>query len=371
VPYVQGEDRARLVRPTELKEDYKQTWEYFTDPDVLELLSEESKERSRLHTKLAADLGVIDETNSETLESHKYEDLSDALRNNAEYLNTQENDLWWYRYMYRKNIETLPDLKSLVGNQAQRNRVCFDPTGDMAPHNARVYNITLTEDEQYAITGILNSNLVEFYHKQHCRINRGKAYSYIEDFTSKWPVVIPEGEDRKNIENAVNEILRLKNLEVKTERFPGPYIADARESGEEFHTFSHTASSKSTLSPGTQSNLQGELALEINGEVINSSVIDSETKFEYVQQALDGTTLDKGETLTVPVPLINAVASDAVEAYKADQETLERENINQYEETIDETVFSLYGIENESIRNLIERFNSQYESVRSLPIYPE
>lgn len=89
----------------------------------------------------------------------------------------------------------------------------------------------------------------------------------------------------------------------------------------------------------------------------------------YVQQAIDGTALDEGETLTVPVPLTDAVASGAVEAYEANQETLENEPIEQYEETIDDVVF--YGIENECDRDLVERFNSQYESVRSLPIYPE
>jgi len=371
VPYVQGDDRARLVRPTELRDEYELTWQYFTDPAILELLGEESKERSRLHATIAADLGVIDTPDAKTLDSNQYDELSDALRDNAEYLDTQNNDMWWYRYMYRKNIETLPDPKALVGNQAQRNRICFDPVGDMAPHNARVYGIALPDDKRHAVTGILNSNLIEFYHKQHARINQGKAYSFIEDYTSKWPVVLPEGDDRDAIEDAVEEILRLKELELKIERFPDPYIADARESGAEFHSFNYKASSKVTLSPGKQSDLQGEPAFEIDGEVVDSSVIDSDTKFEYVQEALEGTTLDKGETITVPVPLTDIVASDAVDAFEADKETLERKSIEQYEETIDDVVFSLYGVEDERDRELVERFNSQYKSIRSLPIYPE
>ncbi|MFB6187913.1 MAG: Eco57I restriction-modification methylase domain-containing protein, partial [Halobacteriaceae archaeon] len=197
IPYIQGDDRARLIRPEELASQYPKTWEYFTSPEVLETLSDESRERNGLHARLAAEFDIIEEQDTKSdykqknLSASQYKELSEALRNNVEYLNRQDNELWWYRFMRRQNIESLPNPKVLTGNQAQYNKLSFDDEGIMAPHNARVYAILIEDDKKTGVAGVLNSAVTEFYHKQHARIHSGKAYSYIEDYTSKWPVVVP------------------------------------------------------------------------------------------------------------------------------------------------------------------------------------
>ena len=182
VPYVQGDDRAELIRPTTLASEHTRTWEYFTDPEILSQLSEESIERKEIHARLAAHRGIIDDQDTQRgfrrydLSSEEHRELSKQLRNNPQWLERQDSDLWWYRYIYRKNIESLPLPKMLTGNQAQCNKLSFDNDGQMAPHNARVYSIMLDEENREAVAAVLNSAVAEFWHQHHARIHAGKAY---------------------------------------------------------------------------------------------------------------------------------------------------------------------------------------------------
>lgn len=380
VPYLQGDDRAELIRPTQLAEDYPRSWDYFTAPEVLEALEGDSAERKELHNKLAFLLEIIDEGaildedgiqdyRQVDLSTSQYEELSEKLRANVDWLNRQDKDLWWYRYMYRKNIESLPRPKLLTGNQKQRNSLCFDDEGIMAPHNARVYSFIVDEDQRFAIAGVLNSGLTEFFHKHHARIHQGKAYSYIKDYTSKWPVVVPDdsSDEWGEIESLVEEILHLKDLEVKIPQFPDPYIVNAREQGEEFSSVTFTPTSTFTAYPDVQQNLdEGYAVLVGDGSV--SDGINSEMKAEYVKMALKGERLEENETVSISVPFDDDISEIALEELGEDIEERDEYEITQLEDEIDDLVFDIYGVEDTDVRELVRRYNTQYEAVRSLDV---
>lgn len=375
IPYVQGEERARLIRPKELASEYPKTWDYFTSPEVIRTLSEESRERNGLHARLAAEFDLIDSKSSKskyrqvTLSDSQYSELSQKLRENVDYLDRQDKELWWYSFVYRKNIESLPKPKVLTGNQAQYNKLSFDDEGIMAPHNARVYAILIEDEKKTAVAGVLNSAVTEFYHKQHARIHQGKAYSYIEDYTSKWPVVVPEGEEKGQLEGLVEDILRLKDLEIKIPQFPDPYIAEAREEGEEFVDISYTPSNTYTAEPDIQTDLHEGFGIILDDGGINEGIIDTRSKAEYVREMLVGRKLEGNQTVTIPVPMDDRVAVDALKELEEDREVLEENNIGELERKIDEIVFDLYGIESDKNREMIRRYNTQYRKVR--PIDPK
>lgn len=375
IPYIQGDNRAELIRPQELAADYERTWEYFTDPEVLKTLSDESRERKEVHNRLAAHLDIIEEQDSSSeyrqvnLSDSQFSGLSEKLRNKPDWVEQQEKDLWWYRFMYRKNIETLPNPKVLTGDLVQFNKLCFDEEGIMAPHNVSVYAIMLDSDNEHALAGVLNSATVEFYHKQHSRIHAGKAYRYIEDHTSKWPVIVPEGGEREQIEDLVERILTLKDLEIKVPQFPDPYIAAAREEGEEFVDITYTPSSTFDADPDIQADLQDDYGIMLNDGGTISETIDTQTKAEYVRRTLKGRRVEKNQTISFPVPLADATAENALEQREEDMETLNETSIKELEEQIDEIVFKLYGIEDEGSRELMRRYNQQYKKIQ--PITPE
>ncbi|AUX08930.1 adenine-specific DNA methylase [Halalkaliarchaeum desulfuricum] len=368
VPYIQGDNRAELIKPTKLAESYPLTWEYFTDEEVLKTLSDESNERENVHIELASQLGVFnaDDEDNSSLSPSQYRKLSSELRSAPSKVQELDNNLWWYRYMRRQNIESLPKPKLLTGNQAQRNKLSFDDAGIMAPHNARVYAILAEDSVKHALAAVLNSEVVDFFHKQHSRIHKGDAYSYIEDYTSKWPVNLGSATQKRELKQLVKDILELKDLEIKVPQFPDPYIADARESGEEFAPVSYAPSSSYIANPSLDSDLSGGFTVTLEDGGINHSAIDTRTKADYVVEALSGRSLSANESVTIPLPLDDNVASDALRELEEDQETLASDSISDIEEEIDDIVFGLYGIDSDRHREMIHRYNKQYEKVQKI-----
>jgi hypothetical protein len=372
VPYVQGDDRAELIGPRAMANDYPRTYEYFSDPRVLAELSDESQERKEVHARLAAAFGVIESQNTSdayqqtSLSAADYRELSEHLRDDIDRVQRLDTDLWWYRFMRRQNIETLPNPKVLTGNQAQQNKLSFDDVGIMAPHNARVYAIIAEDSIKHTLAGVLNSHLVEFYHQQHARIHKGKAYSYIKDYTSRWPVVLGGEEQRETIETHVRDILDLKDLEIKVPQFPGPYIAEAREAGREFVDIEYTPSSTYEADPSVQSDLTTGYSIELQDGRIEEGVVDTETKAEYVRESLDGSRLTTNESLSIPVPLNETVAETALDGLATDRATQHERDISEIESRIDGIVFDLFGIDSERHQEMIRRYNTQYERVRAI-----
>jgi type I restriction-modification system DNA methylase subunit len=372
IPYKLDTDPPELIKPKILANRYPLTWAYFSDEEVLKTLSDESLERKELHARLAAEFDIIDEKASSseyrevTLSASDFRELSTSLADNPGSVQNLDDDFWWYRFMYRKKIEVIPEPKVMPADLVQYNKLSFDDEGIMAPHNVSVYAILLPEEDKRAMAGILNSALIEFYHKQHSRVHGGKAYRYIEDHTSQWPVIRPTGEVKSEIEEYVNRILQLKNLEIKVSQFPDPYIADFREEGEEFTQVSFSASSSYTASPTLQTDLSNQYVIEVGDDRINDDAIDSEAKARYVMQALDVDRSGSDQSISIHVPLADGIAEDALEELSEDREILETSSISDLEANINEIVFDLYGVESERYRELIRRYNNQYETVQAL-----
>lgn len=372
VPYIQGDKRAELISPTKFESNYPKTWAYFTEPAALEQLAKESKERKELHNRLAAYFGIIPNQGSKSafrqynLSSSERAELSEALRENPNELTTLDKEMWWYRYMYRKNIETLPQTKVMSGDLSQYNKLCFDEDGSMAPHNVSVYAIMIGKENRYAIAAVLNSAVTEFYHKLHARINQAKHYRYIEDYTSKWPVVVPEGETADELTELVEDILDLKNLESRVEQFPDPYVAERRDEGEEFAKVTYTPSKTFVANPISQSELDNGHRVVLDGGDVTDDVIQTQAAADYVAKAFRGVKLRKNTTYTIPVPTSPDTVVDILRDYEDDNEKLSENDISDLEQRIDDIVFDIYGIEDESKRTRIMRFNTQYKEVRAL-----
>lgn len=367
IPYIQGESRAELIRPEKLADDYPKTWNYFTDIEVLQKLSKESGERRDVHTQLAIEFDITD--NDGSLSTSDYRELSHYLRENPDHVGELDQDFWWYRFMRRQNIESLPEPKVLTGNQSQRNNLSFDEAGIMAHHNARVYAIMAEESIKYSMAGVLNSEVVEYFHKQHARIHKGKAYSYIEDYTSKWPVALGDDESQTELKDLVTEILFLKNLEIKVPQFPEPYIVDAQEAGREFAQLSYLPTDSYNAEPSLQTDLDEGFVVELTDGRLADSAVDTQTKAEYVVESLDGRGLEANESVTIFVPLDDDVAESALDELKEDREALATTAIADIEADIDSIVFNLFGINSEREREIIRRYNRQYEAIQT--IYPD
>jgi len=265
------------------------------------------------------------------------------------------------------NLSVAPsEPKVLTGDLVQYNKLSFDDAGIMAPHNVSVYAIILPREDHHSVAAVLNSSLIEFFHKQHSRIHQGKAYRYIEDHTSQWPLIRPTGNKQEQLESLVGKILQLKDLEIKIPQFPDPYIAEAREGGSEFIDISYTPTSSYEADPSVQSDLSGDPIIELSDGQIDDPILAKENVTEYLCEALNGRSHEANEQISVPVPLDTDVVNDAINELKTDREKLESTNIEDIEAEIDDIVFNLYGFESERQREMMRRYNNQYHTVQHI-----
>lgn len=83
-------------------------------------------------------------------------------------------------------------------------------------------------------------------------------------------------------------------------------------------------------------------------------------------QAIDGHSLSANESVTIPVPLDEEVASSALDNLAEDREILSSDSIAELEKNINDIVFDLFGIDSDRHQQMIRRFNRQYEEVEKI-----
>ena len=151
---------------------------------------------------------------------------------------------------------------------------------------------------------------------------------------------------------------------------PGPYIAEAREAGQEFVTLTYTPSSSYQASPSIDSDLAGGRVVELRDRHIDDSIINEGQGqvAEYVREMLDDRELTRNEAESIPVPLDTRIVHAALEELNSDRDEFAANDIETIESDIDDIVFRLYEIEDEGKRAMMRRFNRQHEVIQ--PIDP-
>lgn len=366
VPYEYNDGRAELVRPAAMVRDYPGAWEFFTSERVLAALSSASEERHEIHARLAVHYGVVERPDVEgdstavyrglELSRDDFRLLSEALRSDVGTVDELAERLWWYRFMRRQNLEIIPAPKLLTANTVQRNRLCFDQQGLMAPDNVRVYSIISDEANSYSLAGVLNSAPIEFYHKQHAPIQRGKAYRYTKKYVAKWPIVLPEREQEERMRRLVEEVVETKELAAKIGQFPDPYIVQKIEEGVEFEEVQFTPGSNLRADPEVFSKRVGNFMVRLGDDVFLEHEFRSEVRARYAAERFREVRLESNRQYKVLVPRDESVTTEALSALDSDRVELESRDVGRLEEEIDALTFELYGINSDEAREIVDRF---------------
>ncbi len=181
-PYdVQGDD-ATLISKRTLQEDYPLAWEFFLDHE------------DRLKRR---DGG-----------------------------SWREEEQWW-AFGRRQNIEKFESDKIMLGVLRQEPSFVPDTEGTyyfVGGGTAGGYGLRLRDEfapdasDTLYFGGLLNSRVIEFYHKHISFIFNSKFYSYGKTFLKPLPVVLPEEEEQISIlaEEIRKSIETITELEVKT-----------------------------------------------------------------------------------------------------------------------------------------------------------
>lgn len=184
---------ASLLTPTEIKSNYPLAWIYLTSKETLLQMIEQSKDREKLIDSLMKKLKL-----------KNLDELSDYLSKNP--IDKLPETLWWYRYIYPKNLKSVNKPKVLTKTVSNINSFSLDLSGLTAPHNVGVYSIPLKE-KFYYILGLLNSEVCQFYLTSFLPDKRGGYFLFIKEYLSLMPIIFDREDE---ITDLVKQIITAK-----------------------------------------------------------------------------------------------------------------------------------------------------------------
>jgi hypothetical protein len=354
-PYHTKNGLIDLISPTEMKKKYSQMYDYFTQPEILGILEKASKGRKKLHNDLKKRLGA-----KTTMDLSK--DLKDA-----EKVEKLPKELWWYRYIYRKNLESIDKSKILVSTTSVESRFAGDINGNLAPHNVRVYSIMVPSKDLCYIMALLNSKLITFYLRHIAVVKKGKTYEFIKQVLSRTPIKV-DAKHKVELNSICHKLTNIKKLQHKISKFPQSYLS--KYEGEEYDEFSF----KAQIDYKTRKlSIQQDLAAsKYNITVeryhpITSPYFTSIDKAKYAMMSIMSKEVSKDEKVTIPIPRKNSTCADVVNKFNTDRQIASSMSLEDLESRANEIILRIYNLNN-SFKNTLEdfmyRFSYQYGKTR-------
>ncbi len=149
----------------------------------------------------------------------------------------------WYGYVYPKNLTKFAPDKIMTNILSSYNRFAVDTDGEyyfVGGGNAGGYGIQLSDDYASAsedhlyYTALLNSSVLEFFHKHIAPIFGGKYRSYNKRYLEPHPIVLPQNAPDGKICNIAEEIKavsdQVTDLEYRTSDVRNYFIEYDRSS---------------------------------------------------------------------------------------------------------------------------------------------
>jgi hypothetical protein len=168
-----------------------------------------------------------------TLE-HEYPHTWEFFQNHEDELKGREGGKWkdveqWWAFGRSQNLAKMEPDKIMTNIMSDYNRFAVDTEGEyyfIGGGNAGGYGIDLmdeyapaSEDHLYYVA-LLNSSVLEFWHKHIAPIFGGKYYSYNKRYLEPHPIVLPENAPEETVASLAEEIKttreEITNLEYKT-----------------------------------------------------------------------------------------------------------------------------------------------------------
>jgi len=293
-----------------------------------------------------------------------FQDNEQGLRNreNGIYTKGKSNDYKWFGITYPRNIEKYDEKKLLIQTLADSSNFVYDENERYVFAGAggsNVFGILLKDNiNPWFLLSILNSQLLEYYHKHISNIFSGKFYSYGDQFIKLLPIKEPETkkekEISKNLASLAKKLLSIEDLKRKIKMFPTPYFSQLRKDNEmeEFFEIRHIVKRNySNVTAEIQEDLEGNKKIKLGkNDYIDDYKLDSDKKIEYIIRYLKNAILSKDQEIILRIPTEDKKIEKIVEMHNKDLEKLGKSpKIEDLEDELNTLVYKLYKIEDEEV----------------------
>jgi hypothetical protein len=359
-PYEKQNGDFDLIPPTKLNKDFPGVYAYLCDREVLKALDEASADRHKLHDALKTKFHVktLDELSEELQDPKQVEALGE--------------EFYWYKYIYRKNVESVDSPKIMVCTTGTDNRFSGDLEGVLAPHNVRVYSMLVKKNEVPFCLALLNSKLFAFYLNHVAVMKKGKTFEYIKQCLSLFPVKLPTTAREKKLAAKMMKIatscMELRRLQHKIERFPDSYLAEFQNTEVdrlEYRFHRDHIDTKADLQPKL-TETQFDITLD-SSETLESEFLMSKIKARYVKTCVDGRTFRREDRLVIPIPRSDSICEKLIRRLGTDLALKPQKELEKLQKKNETSVFSYYEInkkERAIIDDYVSRFSAEYVKSR-------
>ncbi|MGB2841510.1 MAG: TaqI-like C-terminal specificity domain-containing protein [Halobacteriota archaeon] len=266
----------------------------------------------------------------------------------------------WYE-LWHPNPQMLEE-KIVTPDISTENNFCLDEHGSWLCMDTCFVIILENKYKKFYpfVLGLLNSKLIEFYHKHISPFVSGGYYRYKKQYLERLPIELPQTPEEQNladeITKKVEQILEKVKLEQKIEKFPDEYIQEYRSRGEEFDSINISFNSNhKTIEPVVERNADGRGYNIVIGKKEKSVYAESRLKADYIVTALKGKRAKKDEKKQILIPKNDAIVEEILKKLEEDEAKTKSPTVAELEEEINELVYELYGLNEKDVK-VIEDF---------------
>jgi hypothetical protein len=277
----------------------------------------------------------------------------------------EDSDTYW-ELSYPRNLEKFELPKIVFAEFANQSMFMVDEGGEWYFKSA--YAALLSSEFRKNTKEIacqLNSSVLEFYFKHIATVKAGGYYAFRSQYVSPLPCIIDgESHEFEKLAKTSDKIGTVLDLSNKTERFPEAYLGEF--DGNLGYITYEWNTRRYPVNTDIQEKTDGRFAVtagrsdEISAPLMDKGDRDErKLRAKYVQAAVDGRNMKKGEEQTIPIPETQRGVEQLMEALEADRQTVEETSIEELESEIDQTVYELFDLtdeEQEVIEDYLEVF---------------
>lgn len=292
------------------------------------------------------------------------------FEDHKESLGGREGGKWegrddWYAFGYPKSMGRFEKPKLIGAEIAGQSTFMLDEKGTW--YFKTGYGVQLvpnyqTRTEMFA--ALLNSRVLDFYLKHITSLKMGGYYKYTSHYLEPLPVSWGSNDQRENINSTLSKIVSTFDTENRLDRFPeaylGQYEGDLNYINYEWQTRRYP------VNANIQEKTDGRFAVTAGrSDGITTPLMDKgdrderKLRAQYVQAAVDGRNVKRGEEQTIPIPDAQGGVEQLMKALTDDRHTVEETSIRELEAEIDQTVYDLFdltGAEQDVIEEYLEVF---------------
>lgn len=259
----------------------------------------------------------------------------------------------WYELWRPRDIDVLSSQKIITPRLSTEN--CF--AVDLEKHFLldSAVGLMCPEEHYEYLLGFLNSTWSQLYVNSESTYVQNRYWNYSQTVVESLPIVPPESavgsESYNNIEQAVETLIRYRNIRERIDGFPDTYLDDSME----IEWIDYTWQTNRTSVDPTVNEEEGVIAVDAGRtDSIKSPLIRNKARANYVEEAVDGTNVDSGERISIPIPVSDTEVTNVLSALSDDKETYDKREINNMEDEIDEEVYKLLELTQEEQQTVQE-----------------